>query len=424
MLPKKLRYALIIILSCLLIFVFLYWIFPGFFKTTTEKNNDQSTKADTKSGKTKISPILVEAAPAFRGDLIIRISASGFVHPIREVAISPKIGGEITQVPVKEGQFVNKENLLIQLDDREYQMELAEARNQLLTAQGEYEIKKLDRKTLEQLVDSSAFEKFSQTQAAWEKAQQQYKNGEIDEATYNSKRLAFHSAQILAGARHEEVVASKTGFSSAINTYEKAKINLSRLTIKAPFSGLIGDLNVQPGQYISAGTECCKLVDLSRIRVNVGVLESEIQHLKTGSKTTIQFPAYPDLIFKGKIVTINPIIDPENKTCRVTVELNNTNFKIKSGMFCYVKLDAQIFKDRLLVPRTAILTRDQRNLIFIVRKNESGENLAKWSYVDTGLENEEYIEILKSNLGLEEGEMVVTSGHYTLAHDAVVGGKW
>ncbi|MBL7095471.1 efflux RND transporter periplasmic adaptor subunit [candidate division KSB1 bacterium] len=232
--------------------------------------------------------------------------------------------------------------------------------------------------------------------------------------------MNFQSAQILTGVRHEEVVASKTGFSSALNAHERAKLNLSRLTITAPFTGIIGDLNVQPGQYVSPSTECCKIVDLSRVRINVGVLESEIQHLKIGRAASIELPAYPDEKFTGKIVTINPIINPENKTFRVCVELDNPNYKIKAGMFAYVKLDAQIYHDKLLVPRTAILTRDQRTLIFIIRKNEDGKNLAKWSYVDTGLENEEYVEILKSNLGLDAGEQVITSGHYTLAHDAEV----
>ena len=420
---KSIHIVLFVSILFILALIIAAVIFP---KLKSNKSKITEKSAAEKSEKVKVSPVLVEAAPAYRGDLIIRVSASGQTEAIRQISISSKIGGEIAELPIHEGQFVNKGDLLIRLNDKESQLELADARDNLLTARGEYEIKKLDRKMLGQLIDSTAVEKFSRIKTEWEKAQQQYKNGEIDEATYNSKRLNYQSAQILTGVRHEEVVASKTGFSSALNSYERAKLNLSRLKITAPFSALIGDLNVQSGQYVSAGKECCKIVDLSRVRVNVGVLESEIQHLEVGRKALIQLPAYPDETFEGKIATINPIIDPDNKTYRVCVELPNPNFKIKAGMFAYVKLDAQIFHDRLLVPRTAILTRDQRNLIFVIRKNEDGKNLAKWSYVDTGLENEDYVEILKSNLGLDPGEQVITSGHYTLAHDAevrVVGGE-
>ena len=160
--------------------------------------------------------------------------------------------------------------------------------------------------------------------------------------------------------------------------------------------------------------------------MNVGVLESEIQHLKFGSRAKVEFPAFPGETFSGKVIAINPIIDPENKTCLVTVEIPNPGYRFKAGMFAYVKIDAQTYHDCLLVPRTAVLTRDHRTLVFIVRNNEEGKNVAVWCYVDTGKENEDYIEITGSAMGLKEGELVITSGHYTLAHDAevrVVGGK-
>jgi RND family efflux transporter MFP subunit len=232
--------------------------------------------------------------------------------------------------------------------------------------------------------------------------------------------LNYQSAQIIPGIRHEEMVASQTGFSSSLINFERAKLNLSYCEMKAPFAGTVGDVIVQAGQFVASGQECLKLMDMSRIRVYVGVLESEIQHVKVGRAASIQLPAFPGETFNGKIITINPLVDPENKTCRVTVEIDNPDNKIKGGMFAYVKLDAQIFQERLLVPRTAILTRDQRNLIFIVRENDAHEKLAKWDYVETGLENEEFVEILNSKMALQPGEWVITSGHYTLAHDAEV----
>lgn len=417
---RKILFSVIgFILILILVFLTIKVIIPSIKGTTSGEEAKKENDTDEKP-KAKASPVLVEAEPSHRGPLVIRVSASGQTEAIRQITINPKLGGEIIELPVYEGKYVKSGEPLLQLNDREYQLSLSEARDELLKARGEFEIKKIDRKTLSELVDSSAVRKLNKMTEEWKKAQQQFHNGEIDEATYERIRLNYQSAQIIPGVRHEEMVASQTGFSSALINYERAKLSLSHCYIKAPFSGLIGDLKVQIGQYVSSGQECFKIVDLSRIRVNVGVLESEIQHLKVGRAATIELPAFPDEKFKGEIVTINPLVDPENKTCRVTVEINNPDFKIKSGMFAYVKLDAQIFQDRLLVPRTAILTRDQRNLVFIVRENEENRTLAKWDYVDTGLENEDYVEILKSNLGLEAGELVLTSGHYTLAHDAEV----
>jgi multidrug efflux pump subunit AcrA (membrane-fusion protein) len=81
-------------------------------------------------------------------------------------------------------------------------------------------------------------------------------------------------------------------------------------------------------------------------------------------------------------------------------------------MFATVKLETDILKNRLLVPKEALLMRDQRALVFVAQ-----EGLAKWHYVDVGEGNEEFIEI---GSGIVAGDTVIVDGHYTLAHDVRV----
>ena len=95
--------------------------------------------------------------------------------------------------------------------------------------------------------------------------------------------------------------------------------------------------------------------------------------------------------------------------------LDNQDGKIKPGMFAFVNIDAQIFTDRLLVPKDAVISRQNRELLFVIR-----EERAVWNYVQLGLRNEEYIEVLGSDQGLDAGELVITSGHFTLGHDVPV----
>ncbi len=417
---KILRYVILVLLLSALGIVSALFIIPTLKRSSSSRSKEAAEQNGQEGISAEIAPIIVTARPSHRGDLIMRISAAGQTEAIQQITIVAKISGEIVKLPIHEGKSVNAGELLIKLDDREYQLALNDARQKLLKARSEFEVQKLDRKTLEQLIDSSAIARSEKLEAQWKIALQRYQDGEMDEASYQKIWLDYQSAQILRGVRHEEMVASRTGFSSALIDYERAQLNLARCEIRAPFAGQIGDLAVRTSQFISAGKECCKLVDLSRIRVNVGVLESEVQHLVVGRKAIIELPAFPGEKFEGKIVTINPIVDPENRTCRVTVEMLNPGNRIKAGMFAYVKLDAQIYHDRLLVPREAILTRDQRNLIFVIHKTDEGKLLAKWNYVQTGLENEEFVEILNANFPFQAGDLVITSGHYTLAHDAEV----
>ncbi|MDZ7341120.1 MAG: efflux RND transporter periplasmic adaptor subunit [candidate division KSB1 bacterium] len=417
---KSLRIFVVFLIIMLLVYLLVAVFIPNIKSARSHSSGENAVDGNPETLPAEVAPVMVEARPSHRGDLIIRVAASGQAEAIQQITIIPKISGEIVELPIYEGKPVKVGELLFKLDDREHQLSLNDARQKLLKARSEFEIQKLDRKMLSQTVDSSAANRLERLEREWQKANQQYRNGQLDEASYQKIWLDYQSAQILRGVRHEEMVASRTGFSSALIEYERAQVNLSYCEVKAPFSGQIGDLDIRVGQYITAGKECCKLLDLSRIRIHVGVLESDIQHLVIGRKATIEFPALPGEKFEGKIVTINPMIDPEQKTCRVTVEMSNPNHRILSGMFAYVKMDAQIYHDRLLVPREAILTRDQRTLIFAVQKNDEGKLLAKWNYVETGLENDEYIEILNTNFPFQAGDLVITSGHYTLAHDAEV----
>jgi multidrug efflux pump subunit AcrA (membrane-fusion protein) len=87
-------------------------------------------------------------------------------------------------------------------------------------------------------------------------------------------------------------------------------------------------------------------------------------------------------------------------------------------MHAEVEIAADVYKDRLLVPQDAVLVRGGRKLVFVV---ENG--LAKWRYVEIGLENERFAEILPSTepgWGVQAGEQVIVEGHFTLAHDAKV----
>ena len=97
------------------------------------------------------------------------------------------------------------------------------------------------------------------------------------------------------------------------------------------------------------------VVDLNPIKVEVQVLEAEIRYLSEGRRASVTFAAFPDETFNGRVETINPVVNPDDRTARVTVVLENADGRIKPGMYARVALEAQYYPDRILVPRSDFL---------------------------------------------------------------------
>jgi RND family efflux transporter MFP subunit len=193
----------------------------------------------------------------------------------------------------------------------------------------------------------------------------------------------------------------------------------------APFAGRVADLRVVEGQHVTAGTELLSVVDLDPIDVEAQVLEAQLGLLSEGRRAEVTFAAFPGELFSGVIETINPVVDPETRTGRVTVRIANPNGRIKPGMYAEVLLDAQALPDRVLVPRTAILERGEgrrRTMLFVYEEGPRG-GLAKWRYVNPGRENDTHVEILAEGPEqgmVEPGEVVLVDGHHYLAHDTPI----
>jgi RND family efflux transporter MFP subunit len=160
---------------------------------------------------------------------------------------------------------------------------------------------------------------------------------------------------------------------------------------------------------------------LDPIKVEVQVLERQVGLLAMGRVAQVTFAAFPGEVFLGRIETINPMIESDSRTARVTVLIPNPEARILPGMYARVSLEARRFADRILVPKDAVLERDRRTMLFVYEGDERS-GLAKWNYVTTGLENDSLVEILENpdTEMLEPGQIVLVDGHYTLIHDAVV----
>jgi membrane fusion protein (multidrug efflux system) len=323
--------------------------------------------------------IPVEGDAAILDTLILAVSAAGQAAPLREAVITAQVAGQVQAVARIENAAVGAGATLASIDPAEYELALKEAQARHRSAEATYR-----------------------------------------EMTLFDERIADASVR----TDRQKAARAKSGLEQAEVAVLKARMELDRARVRAPFAGRVANVKVQTGQYARPGDALMTVVDLSRIKVEVQVLEGQIGFLTAGRTARVRFAAFPDEEFAGRIESINPMVDKDTRSARVVVTVMNPGGRILPGMYARVLLDARRFADRVMVPRSAILERDRRKMLFVFEPNEEGatRGLAKWRYVTTGLENEAQVEIIASDDTemVQPGEIVLTAGHQTLVHDARV----
>jgi len=359
--------------------------------------------------------VSVKTTPVIVDDLIIKLKSPGEAVTDKHIVVKPEVSGKIKNLYVEEGQRVKKGEVLIKLDDREYALNLESADAERLKNLSELllESQFSEQADVEQIVDR---EKLDEAEKEYENKRELFRQGKITEKDFQESSRQYELFLIESGEKKDEIIAAAKGLTQSEIDVKKARLNLEKTSVKAPFSGIITDIKVSPDENVSPSSELFTLVNIERIQVHAKVLESEIGKMKVGREVELRFSAYPERTFKGEVKSISPVVNPEDKTCKVFIEASNPDEDIKPGMHAEVEIVAEIYEKRLLVPQEAVLHRGGRKLVFV---HEDG--LAKWRYVQTGLENEDYAEILpaeRQGEGVVEGEQVLIEGHFTLAHDA------
>lgn len=402
--PKKILTISLIVIVCGLLVFFL------FLKKKSGSTPDDSLQSSSPQTQKPVEiSIPVKVVPAQRGELVIKLKSPGEAVTDKNIVMKAGVGGVVKALNVEEGKRVQKRSLLIELDDKEYRLELEKSEALRLKYLSELFLEKKFAEPEKEL-SASDKEKLNKAKEEYEKANSAYAKGLISREGWEKAKRNYEFVLIDAGGKKEEIRASS--LIQAEVEVKKAQMELEKTKIRAPFSGIITDVRVCLQQHVSRGDELFTLVNISRIKVEARVLESEIGKMKVGREVDLRFSAYPERVFKGRVKAISPIINPEDKTCKVIVDVANPKEEIKPGMHAEVEIAAEIHKGRLLIPQEAVLVRAGRKLAFVVE-----EGLAKWRYIEVALENEDYVEVLD---GVKEGEMVIIEGHFTLAHDAKV----
>lgn len=402
-------FKLLLFLSCIILIIVFYNCCQQSKKLEPPSSSAQASSSPILTQEEEAIPIKVTEAR--RSELLLRLSAPAEAVAERKIAIKSEVSGVIKKLYVREGQHVKASELLAEIEDTPYRLQLQQREATRLRTLSELFLEQRFSQP-ERPLSSEIKEKIKRARENYEKAASLLGQGLISLEKYDQAKREYELLLLESGEMKQEVMAAAKGLTQAEIDVQMAQLQLEKTKIRAPFAGVITNIRVSPQENIEVGRELFTLVDMESIKVIARILESEIGRIRTGQEVEIKFVSYPGQKFKGKVEAISPLINPEDKTCQVHIAVANPKEEIKPGMHAEVEIAAIVLKDRLLVPQNAVLVRGGRKLVFVVEGD-----LAKWRYIEVGAENESFVEIID---GVKEGEKVIVEGHLTLAHDARV----
>jgi len=341
------------------------------------------------------------------------ITANGKIQPEKEVKISPDVPGEIVELTVKEGDHVEKGQLLCRIKPDTY----ISQRDRSLAAISSAKAR---------LAQSEA--QFLQADLSFKRSKQLFDEQTISKSEYEQAEASYQVAK-------SEVDAARYSVISTEASLKEANENLTKTSIYSPMTGNVSMLLIELGERVvgtsmMTGTEMMRVADLSRMEAQVQVNENDIVRVKVGDTAIIEVDAFIDQKFKG---TVTEIANSAKTTGVSADQVTNFDVKIlvlpksyekltldgnanplRPGMSATVDIQTVTRKGILTVPIQSVTTRIDTTKIQLTSSNENIRTLAfttdgTYAFakdVKTGIQDNNYIEIIS---GIKEGDKVITA---------------
>jgi membrane fusion protein, multidrug efflux system len=318
-------------------------------------------KTQTADGPPRDAPQRVETMEVVAMTLQETVSLVGTIAANESASLRPEVPGTIVEIPFQEGAAVAKGDILVRLDTRELEAQLAETRASF----------DLAKRTLERVSSLAAENAVSRL--------------ELDTATAEHARLR-----------------------SAIDLLE---VRIDKSTLTAPFDGFAGGRDHSVGDYLTPESVVTTVDDLSRVKVEMEVPERYLPLLQPGATFRITTAtSNRDTEVTGEVYFVSPRIDATTRSTEVKGYVVDPPPFFKPGMFANITLILNTVEDALVVPESAILSTARGTVVIVPETNESGETVAGFIPVKTGIREPGIVQVTPVGPPLQAGQMVVSSG--------------
>jgi membrane fusion protein, multidrug efflux system len=330
-------------------------------RTQARTSGNQGAAPRPEAGRQQPA-VPVETATAREVTSRSDIRSVGSLQSDESVQISSEVAGRVSEVLFREGQRVQAGEVLVKLDDALTRAELGEAQARLALAEANH------RRT------SSLARTGNTTQRA------------EDEAT--------------------------SALETARAAVELIKVRLDKLSITAPFTGVVGIRKISVGAYMSPGAPIANLEKIDELKVDFKVPEIHLADVKVGQEIEVTVDALPRRVFKGMIYAIDPMVDVNGRALTIRARLPNPDLVLRPGLFARITVKGQSEAKVVVVPEEAVVPRGDSALLYRIESGKAVETKVRLGSRMAG-----HVEILE---GLAPEAIVVTAGQTRLRNGALV----
>jgi RND family efflux transporter MFP subunit len=309
---------------------------------------------------------LVNVERVNRKDLNSYLILNGVVEPERTVEIHSRLSTYVKKIIQEEGAYVKENDILALLDDTEIKIGYRQASIQLEQAKLSYEEAKTTLERSQELMNRELI------------SRQEYL---AVETQLNQRKLDYDNRQ---------------------EAFKNLQLQLNWTEIRALAEGYITERLIEVGDKVNANQQVYTIEDFSPLFIRVFVPSADSIKLTPGMIAEITTNILKGSMFEGTVKLINPRIDVQSGTVKVTVETYDESLQMKPGMFVEVRIIVGQKEDILVIPRKAVLYKQNKTLVFVLNQMQVEQR-----EVTLGLLEEDLVEIVD---GLVEGDMIVVVG--------------
>jgi len=320
------------------------------------------TTAKVTEEKEKEFAIPVSVASIERNSISSNFHTTATLESRTEADIITRVTVIIEQLSVEEGDYVEKGQVLAEIDPRRYQLALDKADAEL--AGINQELQRLYLMAEKKLVSAQA-----------------------------SDKLKY---------QHQAAVAAR----------KLAELDLQDSQIIAPISGFISHRYVKPGYFTQGYQKLFHIVDSTNLQAVVYLPEHQLSNVKLDQQANLNFSARKNQIYQAKIRSVSPVIDPKSGTFKVILSIDNNEQELKPGMFAQIALTFATHNDAFTIASDAIITLDNNSKIYLVRDNKAIEVQISKGFIEG--------QLTEISGNIKEGDSVVVNGQHNLKADALV----